>query len=63
LGYQGRTAFFFVKKKQKLSPLLRGLHRQKFFGSFFQKRTAFLGGFTVGNVRQAVAAPECAAGV
>jgi hypothetical protein len=25
-----------VKKKQKTSP-----HRQKFFGSFFQKRTAF----------------------
>jgi hypothetical protein len=48
-GKRGKQYFFFEKKKQKtFVRWLRGgligtyLNRQKFFGSFFQKRTAFL---------------------
>jgi hypothetical protein len=43
-----RKAFFFEKKKQKTFIGCRGrttvvrLKKQKFFGSFFQKRTFFL---------------------
>jgi len=47
---EARKHFFFEKKKQKTFALLAdavdqtGAYRreQKFFGSFFQKRTAFL---------------------
>jgi hypothetical protein len=45
---QGRKAFFFEKKKQKTFARLSrtfpaaNAKWQKFFGSFFQKRTAFL---------------------
>jgi hypothetical protein len=52
-GKAGRKVFFFEKKKQKTfancgSPpwsaaiTFAGQNRQKFFGSFFQKRTASL---------------------
>jgi hypothetical protein len=47
---EARKYFFFEKKKQKtFAPLLDAVrtidthrNKQKFFGSFFQKRTAFL---------------------
>jgi hypothetical protein len=45
-----RKPFFFEKKKQNLaavSPERLGSNEQKFFGSFFQKRTS---SFTLGGI-------------
>jgi hypothetical protein len=41
-GGAGRKAFFSEEKKQKTFIYEARLKSQKFFGSFFQKRTSFL---------------------
>jgi hypothetical protein len=45
---EGRSSFL-KKRSKKLLPIRHVAHEQKFFGSFFQKRTA---SFLIGSVDQ-----------